>query len=179
MNIRSVHTHEIPQIAAIHERTATVAYAHIFPDQPFPRAETLSRWQTFPGQILVAEVEKMIVGFAAFDVEELHAQACPHIKARDWSSVATAAGAASSLWVLQENHAARNFLRGTRLGTRWNGADSIWGGGDALSAVGYGKASRGENRMSGLETERSAPPQRTHHTYHPPMPSSKRTTTAM
>lgn len=111
MQIRPVHTHEIPQIAAIHERTATVAYAHIFPNQPFPRAETLTRWQRFPGQILVAEVETVLVGFVALDTAELHAlYVLPdHHGKGIGRRLLAAAGAVSLLWVLQENHTARRF----------------------------------------------------------------------
>ncbi|MEZ4861385.1 MAG: GNAT family N-acetyltransferase [Caldilineaceae bacterium] len=111
MNIRPTHTHEIPQIAAIHEQTATVAYAHIFPNQPFPHAETLARWQRFPGQILVAEVENVLVGFVAFDAEELHAlYVLPEYQGQGIGRrLLAAAGAVSALWVLKENHAARCF----------------------------------------------------------------------
>lgn len=111
MRIRPAHTHEIPKIAAIHEQTATVAYAHIFPNQPFPRVETLTRWQRFPGRILVAEVENVLVGFVAFDAAELHAlYVLPEYQGQGIGHrLLTAAGAVSSLWVLQENHAARRF----------------------------------------------------------------------
>ncbi|MCB0127400.1 MAG: GNAT family N-acetyltransferase, partial [Caldilineaceae bacterium] len=111
MQIRPAHTHEIPQIAAIHEQTATVAYAHIFPNQPFPRTETLTRWQRFSGQILVAEVENVLVGFVAFDAAELHAlYVLPEYQGQGIGHrLLTAAGAVSALWVLKENHAARRF----------------------------------------------------------------------
>ncbi len=111
VNIRPAHTHEIPHIAAIHEQTATVAYAHIFPNQPFPRTETITRWQNFPGQILIAEVENVSVGFAAFDAAELHAlYVMPNNQGQGIGRrLLVAAGAVSLLWVLKENHAARRF----------------------------------------------------------------------
>src|SRR5262245_23687614 len=43
-------------VAAVHEATARVAYAHIFPpQQAFPTAATRRRWRTFGGDLVVAE----------------------------------------------------------------------------------------------------------------------------
>ncbi len=47
----------------VHERTAGVAYAHIFGGRPFPRDEVIDRWRSFGGQVLVAEQGNEIVGF--------------------------------------------------------------------------------------------------------------------
>ncbi|MCB0082289.1 MAG: GNAT family N-acetyltransferase, partial [Caldilineaceae bacterium] len=65
----------------------------------------------FSGQILVAEVENVLVGFVAFDAAELHAlYVLPEYQGQGIGHrLLTAAGAVSALWVLKENHAARRF----------------------------------------------------------------------
>jgi GNAT superfamily N-acetyltransferase len=111
MIIRPARAEEADTVAEVHERTASLAYAHIFPHQPFPREETVSRWRAFPGQILVAEEACQVVGFVAFDESELHAlYVLPeHQGAGLGSSLLGAAGEVSRLWVLKENHAGRRF----------------------------------------------------------------------
>jgi GNAT superfamily N-acetyltransferase len=88
-----------------------VAYAHIFPDQPFPREQTIERWRTFPGRVLVIEDYDTIIGFVAFDECELHAlYVLPGYQGTGVGSrLLEAAGAVSFLWVLKENHVARRF----------------------------------------------------------------------
>lgn len=111
MRIRSAHAHESSRIAEIHAQTAIAAYAHIFPDQPFPRAETETRWREFAGQILVAVDDEIIVGFVAFDARELHAlYVLPsHQGGGVGARLLEKAGEVKLLWVLRENHDARRF----------------------------------------------------------------------
>lgn len=111
MHIRPADVHESNLIAEIHEQTASVAYAHIFPGQPFPRQQIIARWQSFLGQIMVAEEDGAIIGFIAFDETELHAlYVLPSYQGKSiGSALLEAAGNVSCLWVLQENHAARRF----------------------------------------------------------------------
>jgi GNAT superfamily N-acetyltransferase len=111
MRIRPAEVHEMNLIAEVHEQTACVAYAHIFPDQPFPREETLARWQGFSGQIIVAEEDNAVIGFVALDESELHAlYVLPNCQGRGvGSQLLQAACTISILWVLQENHSARKF----------------------------------------------------------------------
>jgi GNAT superfamily N-acetyltransferase len=98
-------------ITQVHEKTARVAYAHIFAAQPFPRDQTIDRWHSFPGEVLVAEQESMIIGFAAFDERELHAlYILPEFQGQGIGlRLLRAAGSVSRLWVLKENHLARRF----------------------------------------------------------------------
>lgn len=111
MEIRPARPTESEVIVEIHERTALIAYAHIFPGQPFPRDETISRWRSFPGQILVAEQAGEIVGFIAFDETELQAlYVLPKYHRQGIGQrLLQAAGAVACLWVLKENYAARRF----------------------------------------------------------------------
>jgi GNAT superfamily N-acetyltransferase len=111
VGIRAARPTESEVIAEIHERTAHVAYAHVFPGQPFPRDETIRRWQSFEGQIVVAEQAGKIVGFAAFDSVELHAlYVLPAYQDQGIGRLLLqAAGAVAQLWVSKENRAARRF----------------------------------------------------------------------
>ncbi len=111
MKIRPARPHEVNRIAEIHEQAACVAYAHIFPGQPFPRAQTIERWQEFQGQVLVAEDGDAAIGFVAFDETELHAlYVLPGYQGKGTGSrLLEAAGDVCALWVLEENHAARRF----------------------------------------------------------------------
>jgi ribosomal protein S18 acetylase RimI-like enzyme len=109
--IRAARRDECELVAQIHERAATVAYAHIFPDQPFPREDALERWREFSGEVLVAEEDNLVIGFAAFDASELHAlYVLPEHQGKGIGSrLLDAAGSAARLWVLKENADARRF----------------------------------------------------------------------
>ena len=124
--IRDAGPGEATAVAALHEASATVAYAHIFPpDASFPREETLQRWRTFAGRIVVAEstADGAMVGFAAFDERELHAL---YVVPTSWGRGAgarllAAAGPVRELWVLRENALGRRFYE--RHGWRPDGAE--------------------------------------------------------
>lgn len=111
MRIRPASAQEANRIANIHEQTACVAFAHIFPDQPFPRTQTIERWQKFPGRIYVAEDGDVAIGFVAFDETELHAlYVLPSYQGKGvGSQLLKAAGDVRFLCVLQENHVARRY----------------------------------------------------------------------
>jgi GNAT superfamily N-acetyltransferase len=99
-------------VAAVHEATARVAYAHIFPpERPFPRAATRRRWRTFGGEIVVAEEGHRLVGFVAFAGAVLHAlYVLPPYWGRGLGSELLAvAGPVQELWVLRDNLRARRF----------------------------------------------------------------------
>ena len=121
VKIRAACPTESELIAEIHERTASVAYAHIFPGQPFPRQESAERWRSFEDQVLVAEQRGTIVGFVAFDDVELHAlYVLPKYQGQGIGRrLLEAAGAVTRLWVLEGNNAARRFYE--RCGWSMNG----------------------------------------------------------
>jgi GNAT superfamily N-acetyltransferase len=113
----------VEALAAVHEASARVAYAHIFPpEQPFPREATRHRWQTFAGRLVVAEDAGRIVGFVAFDRRQLHAL---YVLSAYWGQgvgrrLLAAAGPVQELWVLRDNARARRFYE--RHGWRPDGA---------------------------------------------------------
>jgi GNAT superfamily N-acetyltransferase len=111
LTVRPAGADERGLVAEIHEVTACLAYAHIFPGQPFPREETSERWRTFPGRMVVAEAGAEIIGFVAFDDSELQAlYVLPAYQGQGIGShLLEAAGAVSCLWVLKANDAARRF----------------------------------------------------------------------
>lgn len=111
IQVRGAREDERELVAQIHERTATVAYACIFPDQPFPREEALERWRAFSGEIIVAAEGDVVIGFAAFDASELHAlYVLPEHQGKGaGAQMLDAAGNVARLWVLKENVGARRF----------------------------------------------------------------------
>ena len=125
MRIRPGSAHHWRSIARVHEEAATVAYAGIFCAEPFPREETLERWRTFEGQIVVAEEGAQIIGFIAFDASELHAlYVLPEYQGRGVGSrLLEAAGSAMRLWVLKKNLAGRRFYE--RHGWRAEGTEQL------------------------------------------------------
>lgn len=125
VKIRAARPAETEVIAEIHERTARIAYAHIFLGQPFPREETIRRWRLFEGQIVVAEQADKIVGFVAFDSVELHAlYVLPKYQGQGTGRrLLEVAGAVTRLWVLEENNTARRFYE--RCGWSTNGEKRI------------------------------------------------------
>jgi GNAT superfamily N-acetyltransferase len=114
ISIRAARADEADAVTVLHEASAIVAYAHIFPpDAPFPREQTLRRWRSFTGRILVAEVADggPLAGFAAFDDRELHAL---YVDPTYWDQgvgarLLTAAGPVQELWVLRDNTRGRRF----------------------------------------------------------------------
>lgn len=59
-------------LAAIHEESATVAYAHIF-DSPFPTEDTRQRWDRYEGSVAVARDGDAVIGFVAWYDDECDA----------------------------------------------------------------------------------------------------------
>ncbi|HEX2035153.1 MAG TPA: GNAT family N-acetyltransferase [Chloroflexota bacterium] len=123
---------DAPTITELQAVTARVAYAHIFPPAaPFPLDETRRRWETFRGQLVVAEAGPRAIGFAAFEGQELHAlyvlpeywgtgvgERLLHAAGGTLSPVERAErapgngvhpGELRTLWVLRENRRARRF----------------------------------------------------------------------
>jgi len=96
------------------QREASLAgLVHVYGDEPFPEAAIRTRWQTFPGTVLVAERDGMIVGVAGLEGEWLHGF---YVVPAYWGSgVADELHAAAvergvrRLWCLAENGRARRF----------------------------------------------------------------------
>lgn len=97
-------------LADLHERSATTAYAHIFPD-PFPREETQHRWNTYSGHVALALHDDRPIGFIAWHDHEVDAlyvlpEAAGHGAG---GHLMDAAVDTSTLWVLEDNTHARGF----------------------------------------------------------------------
>ena len=98
------------ELAVIHEESATPAYAHIF-TTPFPRRETLTRWTTYPGRVVLAQSCGRTVGFVAWHDDELDAlYVLPEAAGSGvGSTLLNAATNTTHLWVLEANAHARRF----------------------------------------------------------------------
>ena len=98
-------------VAAVHEASATAAYAHIFPG-PFPREEAAERWRTYDGRLLLALDDGAAVGFAAWTGHLLDAlYVLPRHSGHGIGRQLLAALPASvdALWVLVDNARGRAF----------------------------------------------------------------------
>lgn len=141
LQLRPAGAADLEAVAAVHEAAARAAYAHIFPaEQTFPREETLRRWQTFAGGLVVAEDDGQVVGFVAFDDRELHAL---YVLPASWGRgvgrrLLAVAGPVRELWVLRDNARARRFYE--RHGWRPDGAEATPAGAVELR---YRRASPG------------------------------------
>lgn len=64
---RGAHSTDPAVLAAVQEEASVAALAHIFPPHryPFPRQQVLESWETFTGEVLVAQVDGKIVGCCA------------------------------------------------------------------------------------------------------------------
>jgi len=98
-------------ITRLHAATAEVAYAHIYPGQPFPMERTKRRWAAYTGKVLIAEEDGRAVGFIAFEGDVLSAlYVLPDCWGRGTGGLLLElAGPVSSLWVLEDNGRARRF----------------------------------------------------------------------
>lgn len=125
LQLRPKRAADLEAITAVHEASALVAYAHIFPaEQNFPREETRRRWRTFNGGLVVAADDDRVVGFVAFDERELHAL---YVLPAYWNQgvglrLLAAAGPVRELWVLRDNARSRRFYG--RHGWRPDGAQA-------------------------------------------------------
>ncbi|MCA1711196.1 MAG: GNAT family N-acetyltransferase [Actinobacteria bacterium] len=98
------------ELADVHERTAVVAYAHIF-DAPFPRELTQQKWARYPGEVLEHREDGVLLGFAATDEGRLDALfVLPEHAGRGIGSrLLERAAGVDRLWVLEDNTPARGF----------------------------------------------------------------------
>lgn len=111
LTVRRGGTADAELVTRLHAATAEVAYAHIFPDQPFPIETTRRRWEAFDGEVLIAEEDGYAAGFVAFAGEELVAL---YVLPDRWGRGAGGlllqlAGPVTSLWVLEGNAVGRQF----------------------------------------------------------------------
>lgn len=97
-------------VARIHEESAKDAYAHIFTD-PFPREETQQRWHAYTGTIALASCAGKVVGFVAWQDDEVEAlYVLPSAAGCGVGGhLLDAAVGATRLWVLEDNRHARRF----------------------------------------------------------------------
>lgn len=100
------------RLADLHERSAVLAYAHIF-DTPFPRAEARERWRSYRGRLALATdaVGADLLGFAAWSGDSLDAlYVDPDASGRGIGRrLLKAATGARRLWVIEANTRARSF----------------------------------------------------------------------
>lgn len=121
LTLRAVHAPSVAlEMLAVHEKTASAAYAHIFAD-PFPRQEALARWSNHHGPVVLAAVGGATVGFAAAEHRVLEAlYVLPSHAGRGiGSALLDAIAPVDRLWVLEENATGRAFYE--RRQWRWSG----------------------------------------------------------
>ena len=108
------------QMLAVHEKTATHAYAHIF-SEPFPSTDVLARWAKHEGPVVLAVRRGDVIGFAAANGDLLEAlYVLPSdVGAGLGTALLDAIGQVARLWVLFENQSGRAFYE--RRGWRWGG----------------------------------------------------------
>ena len=108
------------QMLAVHEKTATHAYAHIF-SEPFPSTDVLARWTKHEGPVILAVRRGDAIGFAAANGDLLEAlYVLPSdVGAGLGTALLGAIGPVARLWVLSENQFGRAFNE--RRGWRWIG----------------------------------------------------------
>lgn len=96
----------------VHERTASVAYAHIF-SGPFPRAEAEGRWREYEGRVVAARRDARIIGFGAWAGDVLDAlYVLPEEAGRGTGAHLLASlPEAQQLWVLVDNMRGRFYER--------------------------------------------------------------------
>ncbi len=123
------------QLLAVHQASATRAYAHIF-SEPFPRAEVLARWANHNGPVVIALCRDDVIGFAAAAGDTLDALFVlpSDAGAGLGTALLDAIGPVVRLWVLADNQAARAFYE--RRGWRWSGvAEESPRGGDVIKLL--------------------------------------------
>ncbi|MFC6704995.1 GNAT family N-acetyltransferase [Flexivirga alba] len=132
IEIDTVDVKVAAELAAIHEESATAAYAHIF-DSPFPRQDTQTRWATYTGRVALAQSHDHTVGFVAWQDDELDALYVRPEAAGKGVGTALLGTATNTtrLWVLEANTHARRFyeLSGWHASGR---ARSVWEGANEL-----------------------------------------------
>lgn len=116
-------------MAAVHEASATAAYAHIF-TTPFPRDEARERWAAHAGRVWVARLGDTAVGFVAATGTELDGlYVIPRAAGEGvGSALLDAAHPVSLLWVLEDNHHARRWYerRGWQADGQRRRAYGVW-----------------------------------------------------
>ena len=116
-------------MAAVHEASATAAYAHIF-RSPFPAEESRQRWAAHRGRVWLAQRQDEVVGFAAATADEVDGLYV--LPQEEGAGVGTALlealGPVHQLWVLEDNHSARRWYerRGWRSSGERQPAYGVW-----------------------------------------------------
>lgn len=112
-------------VTAVHEASASVAYAHIF-TEPFPRLEVEQRWSTHAGRTVLALRGEVVVGFAASSADGT-LEGLYVLPGETGTGLGTALldaiAPVSRLWVLEANAEARAFYE--RRGWRWSGTGHV------------------------------------------------------
>lgn len=116
-------------MTAVHAATAQVAYADIF-STPFPLDEAKARWGGYNGRVWLARRAGVLVGFAAATGVELDGLYVLPVEsgAGIGSALLNAVGDVRRLWVLEENHATREWYerRGWRNSGERQRAYGVW-----------------------------------------------------
>lgn len=116
-------------MAAVHEASATAAYAHIF-DATFPLGDAREKWASHQGEVWLARRQQALVGFATATEAELDGLFV--LPVEEGLGIGTALLAAiagvTRLWVLEDAHAARCWYenRGWRAGHDRQEAYGVW-----------------------------------------------------